>query len=197
MSKEEKKEVLTQDDYFVRGHYKQLGEEFEYIHAVDAMQCIHPYELINSIDFVDDYNYIIPSFTMTEIESRKHYQATFFLDPDNHDMDYHMDITPDNEEEGRIYRKIFKNPASGLWVFVQTGIPDDQNLNYEAIMVYEPSSEREMALKFTEALLNHYFNYKKYRTFKEVNVAVNAYRTHAEQQSQINPFQDIMNRDKK
>ena len=136
-------------------------------------------------------------FTMTEIESRKHYQATFYLDADNHDLDYHMDITPETEEEGRMYRKIFKNPASGLWVFVQTGKKDVENLNYEALMVYEPSSEKEMALKFTEALLTHYFNYKKYKTFKEVNVAVNAYRSHAEEQSRMNPFQNLMRSDDK
>ena len=193
MAEEEK---LDDNDLFVRKHYEQMGEEFEYIHGIDAMQCLHPYELLNAIDFVDDYNYVIPSFTMTEHEIRKHYECVFHLDPDDPSKDHHLDIIPETEEEGRIYRKIFKNPESANWIFVQKGEKDKTELTYEVIMVYEPGSSKDMALKFTEALLNHFFNYKKFRTFKEIEKIVQEYRSFADRRASMNPFELMADKQK-
>ena len=146
--------------------------------ATEIFKRIPVHNIMRALQQEDDrFMYVIVDFDVKEIEIRKKYILSVICDRDDLSKNEDFEIEAKTDEEGRMYRSIYKNKENALVALVDYRDDPNDEWTSELVLHYDKGPVARSVVDFVTRVVQIAFNHKRFTTFKEVETYVNDFLT--------------------
>ena len=168
--------VLPQSD---DGLYKDDGV----MDAYEVFKRVSMHNVMRAIQRDDLFGYAFVDFTMEQIECRKKYKLTIIYNKDDPSTNEEKIIEARDEEEGRMYRDIYKHPESAFLALIDHRDTVDDEWESEIILHYDKGPVSRGIVDACTKVLQVALDHKRFKDLQELKDFTNKYLVKKQQEA--------------
>ena len=153
--------VLPQSD---DGLYREDG----IMDAYEVFKRVSMNNIMRAIQKMDRFAYGFVDFKIEQIECRKKYKLTILYDKNDPSLNEEKIIEVSSEEEGRLYRSMYRNPENAFIALVDYRDSVEEEWKSEVLMHYDKGAFARGIVTFCTKILQVALDHKVFTTLEDL-----------------------------